>query len=111
MFNLYKAQGAFEQNLKMFTQYFFPISLDVGLSISLLLYYSNPLFALSFTGCFVAYAVFTVRYSNYRHNIIRKFRRSEKHIDFVTSETFGNYYNVKYFQMEQTELIKYQKSL
>lgn len=85
MFNLYKAQAAFEHNLKMFTQYFFPIALDVVLSISLLLYYSNPLFALSFMGCFAAYAVFTVKYSNYRHHFIRKFRSSEKHIDFVTS--------------------------
>ena len=77
---------------------FFPITLDVTLSISLLLYYSNPLFAISFMSCFAAYAIFTVKYSNYRHHLIRKFRATEKHIDFVTSETFGNYYNVKYFQ-------------
>ena len=44
MFNLYKAQGAFEQNLKTFTQYFFPMILDISLSVGLLLYYSNPLF-------------------------------------------------------------------
>lgn len=85
LFNLYKAQNAFENNLKLFTQYFIPITLDITLSIALLLYYSNPLFALSFAGCFAAYAVFTVRYSNYRQKLIRQFREAEKHIDFVTS--------------------------
>ena len=76
LFNLYKAQSAFEQNLKMFTQYIFPITLDVTLSISLLMYYSNPLFALSFTGCLAAYSIFTVKYSDYRHTLIKKFRKS-----------------------------------
>lgn len=100
LFNLYKAQSALEQNLKSFTQYFLPILLDVTLSITLLLYYSNPLFALSFTACIAAYGLFTVRYSEFRIKTIREFRNTEKRIDFVTSETFSNYYNVKYFQQE-----------
>lgn len=69
----------------MFTQYIFPITLDITLSIALLLYYSNPLFAVSFTACLVAYAIFTTKYSNYRQTLIKRFRKSEKHIDFVTS--------------------------
>jgi ABC-type transport system involved in Fe-S cluster assembly fused permease/ATPase subunit len=32
-------------------------------------------------------------------------------LDFVTSETFANYYNVKYFQKEEVELDKYRKGL
>lgn len=76
LFNLYKAQSAFEHNLKSFTQYFFPIMLDVGISISLLLYYSNPLFALSFLACYSAYAVFTIKYSDRRKKAIRQFRES-----------------------------------
>jgi len=71
LFNLYKAQSALEQNLKSFTQYFLPILLDVSLSITLLLYYSNPLFALSFTTCIAAYGIFTVRYSEFRIKTIR----------------------------------------
>jgi ABC-type transport system involved in Fe-S cluster assembly fused permease/ATPase subunit len=63
LFNLYKAQGAFEQNLKTFTQYFFPMILDISLSVGLLLYYSNPLFALSFLTCYSAYSYFTIKYS------------------------------------------------
>jgi ABC-type transport system involved in Fe-S cluster assembly fused permease/ATPase subunit len=98
LFNLYKAQGAFEHNLKSFTQYFFPVILDVTLSITLMLYYSSPLFALSFLACYSAYAVFTIRYSDRRKKGIRELREVEKRIDFVTSETFANYYNVKYFQ-------------
>lgn len=66
LFNLYKAQGAFEQNLRSFTQYFFPIFLDVTLSITLLLYNSNSLFAFTFLACYSAYVVFTIKYSERR---------------------------------------------
>jgi len=45
--------------------------LDVSLSITLLLYYSNPLFPLSFTTCIAAYGIFTVRYSEIRIKTIR----------------------------------------
>ena len=111
IFSLFKAQASFEQNLKSFTQYFFPIFLDIVGSIAMLLYYSSPLFALSFVACYSMYAVFTVRYSDYRRKYIKEFRETEKHIDFVTSETFSNFYNVKYFQREEAELQKYRESL
>ena len=32
-------------------------------------------------------------------------------MDFITSETFSNYYNVKYFRKEDQELERYHKSL
>jgi hypothetical protein len=74
IFSLFKAQASFEQNLKNFTQYFFPIFLDVTGSMLLLLHYSSPLFACSFIGCYALYAVFTIKYSDYRRRFIRDFR-------------------------------------
>ena len=73
----------------------------------MLLYYSSPMFALSFVACFSLYSVFTIKYSEYRRKFIKEARQREKHIDFVTSETFSNFYNVKYFQREEDELQRY----
>lgn len=42
---------------------------------------------------------------------IREQRLSERKMDFISSETFANYYNVKYFKKEQTEVAKYQNAL
>jgi ABC-type transport system involved in Fe-S cluster assembly fused permease/ATPase subunit len=75
----------------------------------MLYYYSGSPFVISFLTCYGIYTAFTLRYSNYRQLIIRKLRGCERQLDFITSETFANYYNVKYFQKEQHELDKYKK--
>jgi len=75
-----------------------PITVDIGLSAGMLYYYSGSPFVISFIVCYGLYAGFTLKYSDYRHQIIKKLRGSERSLDFITSETFANYYNVKYFQ-------------
>lgn len=73
----------------------------------MLLYYADSYFVLSFLACYSAYSVFTIRYSEYRRKGIRMTREAERKTDFITSETFANYYNVKYFRKEQEEISRY----
>lgn len=65
----------------------------------------------AFLTCYAVYSVFTIKYSDYRRAHIRRQRETERKMDFITSETFANYYNVKYFGKEDYEVQKYQKSL
>jgi len=74
LFNLFKAQQAVEQNLRAFTQYFMPITVDIILSSGMLYYYSGSPFVISFIVCYGFYAAFTLRYSDFRHAIIKKLR-------------------------------------
>lgn len=66
----------------------------------MLLYYSGSPFVISFITCYAFYSMFTIKYSDYRKEIIKKLRMTERELDFITSETFANYYNVKYFMKE-----------
>lgn len=84
-----------------------PITVDIILSSAMLYHYSGSPFVISFIVCYGLYAGFTLKYSDYRHSIIKRLRGCERELDFITSETFANYLNVKYFQKEENELNKY----
>jgi len=53
-----------------------PITVDIGLSAGMLYYYSGSPFVVSFVVCYGLYATFTLKYSDYRHLIIKKLRGS-----------------------------------
>ena len=51
-----------------------PIALDISLSTAMLYYYSGSPFVISFLTCYGLYTAFTLKYSDYRHTIIKQFR-------------------------------------
>lgn len=53
-----------------------PIAVDIVLSAGMLYYYSGSPFVVSFLVCYGFYAAFTLRYTDYRHLIIKKLRGS-----------------------------------
>lgn len=70
---------------------------DVVVSSILIFKYFGSLYVGTFLATFVMYSVFTIKYSDYRRAGVRKQKTAEKDVDFLMSETFSNYYNVKYY--------------
>jgi hypothetical protein len=44
----------------------------------MLLYYSGSPFVISFITCYAFYSMFTIKYSDYRKEIIKKLRMTER---------------------------------
>jgi hypothetical protein len=47
------------------------------------------------------YSLFTVHYSDYRRRGVERQKKYERKIEFILSETFINYHNVKFYSAEE----------
>ena len=107
LFKLSRALNSIEQNLRTLNQFLLPMFMDVVTSSALILVYFGPAYVCTFLASFGLYSVFTIRYSDYRRAGVRLQKNTEKEVDFLMSETFANYYNVKYYSAESFESARY----
>lgn len=73
-------------------------------------YFGTP-YLLTFLGSCIMYSLFTVHYSDYRRRGVERQKKYERKIEFILSETFVNYHNVKFYSAEEFEALRYLKAL
>jgi ATP-binding cassette subfamily B protein len=90
---------------------FIPIFVEFTLVAVILLLNYDGIFALITFGTIVVYAVFTVAISNWRINYRHTMNRLDSEANTQAFDSLINYETVKYFNNEQLELGRYDKTL
>jgi ATP-binding cassette subfamily B protein len=90
---------------------FIPIFVEFTLVAIILLLNYDGIFALITFGTIVVYAVFTVAISNWRINYRHTMNRLDSEANTQAFDSLINYETVKYFNNEQLELGRYDKTL
>jgi ABC-type transport system involved in Fe-S cluster assembly fused permease/ATPase subunit len=111
LFKLSRALTAIEQNLRTLNQFLVPMFVDIVTSSILIYAYFGTGYVCTFLGSFALYSIFTIKYSDYRRAGVKLQKNTEKEVDFMMSEIFSNYYNVKYYSAENFESIRYLEKL
>ena len=66
LFSIHKAKKGIESNLRFLSSYFVPTLVEFGISSIFLFFYSGPAYFLVFFASFMAFTVYTKRYSKVR---------------------------------------------
>lgn len=103
LFKLSRALNSIEQNLRTLNQFLVPMFVDIVASSVLLYATFGSAYVCTFLASFSLYSIFTIKYSDYRRAGVRRQRNTEKEVDSLMSETFANYYNVKYYSADGFE--------
>ena len=90
---------------------FIPIFVEFSLVAIILLLNYDGIFAFITFGTIVVYAVFTVAISNWRINYRHTMNRLDSEANTQAFDSLINYETVKYFNNEQLELGRYDKTL
>lgn len=90
---------------------FIPIFVEFSLVAIILLYNYDGIFALITFGTIVVYGLFTVAISNWRINYRHTMNRLDSEANTQAFDSLINYETVKYFNNENLELDRYDKTL
>ena len=90
---------------------FIPIFVEFTLVAAILLLNYDGIFALITFGTIAVYALFTVAISNWRINYRHTMNRLDSEANTHAFDSLINYETVKYFNNEQLELTRYDKTL
>ncbi|PWQ92858.1 ABCB family ABC transporter ATP-binding protein/permease [Leucothrix pacifica] len=90
---------------------FIPIFVEFTLVAAILLINYDGIFALITFGTIAVYALFTVLISNWRINYRHNMNRLDSEANTHAFDSLINYETVKYFNNEQLELTRYDKTL
>lgn len=103
LFTLHQSQEYIEKNIRLFFNYFIPITMDFLIASTYMVFSCGPQFFLTYFLYSSIYSIYTAKISLKRKNEIKMQKISDRQADFQLSDALANIYTIKHYNREEFE--------